>query len=1112
MKNVFYSLATLLLGGMLSASCTDRQIECPDYCQERFDSFIGTTEIASESKVYADNQLRVLWNADDRISVFNKYTYNQEYRFDGETGSNSGTFSVIKSDAVATGNELSTVYAVYPYREINSIGNDEVLTVQLPDEQEYTEGTFAPGMNVMVSATNDKYLKFKNVCGILSLKLGGIGSVAVSSIRLSGNNQESLAGPATITIQPGEEPNTTLTGQSSKSILLKCTNPVSLTDASIGAGFKEFWFMVPPVTFEKGFTVTMTIDNGSGWKDYTVGTNKKVTVSRSMITRMAQLNFQEAGPALETIEAVPQLHFDNVDAVGVNVLNGNFYTVSGSADVVCDDSTNARILHYNKPSARQAFYMGGISTVGYKYYPVSCDLDDYNFSLIASTAGGSNAPTLMINTVQALEGGQASVNYIVKDAERLSSEKCYMYLSATDKTTGTNVQSNPIRLCPSRKQLEAFAFNPRSGYQTSNQVFLKNGRVGYELYRTAAEAAENSPSVPVNYEGYHISLSDYIVINVSDIDPETENSSGLIQLSVSELQEIYPDLTVEYQLVDYAVGGAGTRQDAFGMIEQQDGKWLFKPAYVDRSGRSLEGGYSAGISAVGRKPIVLAKIVDKNTRKLLLAGYFKLLIVKQAVFPGGSGSGTGTEPIQYATFSTIFKDFDPLPLFMDSYLETNWVDMSGGLLEEILHIDYASYKNQYQCDGLTYYKASNGSMTSSDSFGTIEYLRDTGMSAAVDDKIRVVLTAEQAQRIGANNTKTLYCRLFSNQQEIYLGFVIRIGSLPSVSFAKLNSEYWYSDVQSTSNTVRNFGPTMKSYGSFNNGSDILNRYDVCLEEFWVSNTIMMSLDDYNYYNGNTSCSYDFQFSKQQPRINGRALSVSNDRLTLSYQGEQIAQIVENDPTHHMLNVNHDSEVFKTILNSFPIEATDISQMLYFGLDLNAYINGYYASSWQMYMRYISPLRFYVKAPDLITAADPSVWLGDLFTVQDNRGNYLFEYNANYGSYVYTTIYGVQLPNYYAPFILKLNFASARISSSSVNGYLRAICPNASMTLKSPTQSIPVGLSEYPLDLSNINELLNYSIDFDVYSFGQTDAFTVILPMSITYPWGTFTWEHQVSVR
>ena len=48
----------------------------------------------------------VLWHADDRVSIFNKYTYNQQYRFTGNTGANSGSFTKVPNDDFITGNIL----------------------------------------------------------------------------------------------------------------------------------------------------------------------------------------------------------------------------------------------------------------------------------------------------------------------------------------------------------------------------------------------------------------------------------------------------------------------------------------------------------------------------------------------------------------------------------------------------------------------------------------------------------------------------------------------------------------------------------------------------------------------------------------------------------------------------------------------------------------------------------------------------------------------------------------------------------------------------------------------------------------------------------------------
>lgn len=57
---------------------------------EEFHATTGASEDLG-TKTHADGQYHVLWHADDRVSIFNKYTYNQEYAFTGETEANTMT-------------------------------------------------------------------------------------------------------------------------------------------------------------------------------------------------------------------------------------------------------------------------------------------------------------------------------------------------------------------------------------------------------------------------------------------------------------------------------------------------------------------------------------------------------------------------------------------------------------------------------------------------------------------------------------------------------------------------------------------------------------------------------------------------------------------------------------------------------------------------------------------------------------------------------------------------------------------------------------------------------------------------------------------------------------
>ena len=77
--------------------------------------FYATTEGQEEdTKVFLDENLKIRWDADDRISIFRKDVGNNEYRFAGVTGDNAGYFEEAWTGAAATGAAVPYNYAVYP--------------------------------------------------------------------------------------------------------------------------------------------------------------------------------------------------------------------------------------------------------------------------------------------------------------------------------------------------------------------------------------------------------------------------------------------------------------------------------------------------------------------------------------------------------------------------------------------------------------------------------------------------------------------------------------------------------------------------------------------------------------------------------------------------------------------------------------------------------------------------------------------------------------------------------------------------------------------------------------------------------------------------------------
>ena len=295
MKRIL-GLASLL---MLFAACEQFGIDTketimPSSVRDDVKVYASIEQPASpQTKVYADADLKVLWNANDTISFFNKLTLNEKWKFIGEEGDNVGQFEQIGT-VVGTGNDLDYYCAVYPYRSATRISSDNLLTVTLPATQTYAENSFGRGMNTMVAVSPTSVFTFKNVCGYLSFKLYGEG-VSVSSITLKGNNNEPLAGNGTIPMAIDSLPKITMSDVATKKITLVCDPPVAL--GSSADDFTEFWMVVPPTVFESGFTITIKDVDGMSVRKKL---NSSLEIERSMIRRMAP--FEVAMPEPEAID------------------------------------------------------------------------------------------------------------------------------------------------------------------------------------------------------------------------------------------------------------------------------------------------------------------------------------------------------------------------------------------------------------------------------------------------------------------------------------------------------------------------------------------------------------------------------------------------------------------------------------------------------------------------------------------------------------------------------------------------------------------------------------------------------------------------------------------
>ena len=249
------------------------------------------------TRTYIEDGKYLRWNEDDRLTIFFGNTLNRQYKFNGATGDNSGTFSLVPDGMLGTGNAFNRIYALYPYNADARISDEGIISLTLPVVQNYAENSFGRGANTMLAATEnveDTFLGFKNACGYLKLKFYNADGATIKSIEVKGNGDEKIAGAATATIAFGEVPQLTMADDATTSITLDCGYGVTLGTTAEAA--TEFWVVIPETTFEGGITITVTDTEGGIFEK---STTKEVVIERNAIQPMAALEVEFVAPVVD---------------------------------------------------------------------------------------------------------------------------------------------------------------------------------------------------------------------------------------------------------------------------------------------------------------------------------------------------------------------------------------------------------------------------------------------------------------------------------------------------------------------------------------------------------------------------------------------------------------------------------------------------------------------------------------------------------------------------------------------------------------------------------------------------------------------------------------------
>lgn len=306
----------------LATACLTEQEAPEPSADSQAGSFYAEMEApGDESKVFLTENLKIRWDADDRISIFRKDAGNNEYRFAGETGAGGGAFEEAWTGPAVTGDALPYNYAVYPYAAGTTMGADGAISLMLPGEQSYRAGSFGPGANTMVAVAADPHLTFKNVGAFLGICLYGNG-VSVRRITIRGHKGEVLSGPATVQMALRGTPSVTMASEgTSEEVSVVCEEPVAVGVDSENA--TVFWFVLPPTTFEEGFSIRMEDSQGLL---YEKSTSRKVELNRNSLTRMAAFEAVAMGFGIYPASGTPYVYEKTRDQMNVYEAEGNAWS------------------------------------------------------------------------------------------------------------------------------------------------------------------------------------------------------------------------------------------------------------------------------------------------------------------------------------------------------------------------------------------------------------------------------------------------------------------------------------------------------------------------------------------------------------------------------------------------------------------------------------------------------------------------------------------------------------------------------------------------------------------------------------------------------------------
>lgn len=206
------------------------------------------------TKTVLNAERKVEWVPGDEIVVFSD---GESAKFTSINTENArkanfrGTISFV-TGATEGSDPDAFVYGLYPYNA-NATQSGGVITTVIPSAQVGLAGSFADDLALSVAKSVSTNLSFKNAYSGIDFEFSEEG---YTSVTLSSNNNEPIAGAVTITFGSDGIPVTTVAANGSSSVTLTAPGGGSFETG------KRYFILCAPQTLSGGFTLTAVKPTG----------------------------------------------------------------------------------------------------------------------------------------------------------------------------------------------------------------------------------------------------------------------------------------------------------------------------------------------------------------------------------------------------------------------------------------------------------------------------------------------------------------------------------------------------------------------------------------------------------------------------------------------------------------------------------------------------------------------------------------------------------------------------------------------------------------------------------------------------------------------------------